>query len=64
MLKQMGIPNIDETKAYATNGRAVTFWPFEKDTSKIIGEDIYSLTSNFSDAEEIQLNPYIHGAEE
>lgn len=64
MLKQMGIPNIDETKVYAAKGRAVTFWPFEKDSGKIIGEDIYSLTNDFSDAEEIQLNPYVYGEEE
>ena len=61
MLKQMGLPDIDETKDYATKGRAVTFWPFEKDTGKIIGEDIYSLTTDISNAEEIILKPYTYG---
>jgi hypothetical protein len=41
MLKQTGIPSIDETKFCATKGRSVTFWPLGKDTDKIIGEDIY-----------------------
>jgi hypothetical protein len=61
MLKQMGLPNIDETKMYATKGRTVTFWPFEKETGKIIGEDIYSITTDFADAEEIELNAYTYG---
>ncbi len=58
MLKQMGMPDIDENKFYATRGRTVTFWPFEKDTGKIIGENIYSLTTDMSQAEEVELNPY------
>lgn len=61
MLKQMGLPNIDETKMYATKGRTVTFWPFEKDTGKIIGEDIYSITTDFAEAEEVTCNPYTYG---
>ncbi len=63
MLKQMGLPNIDENKMYATRGRTVTFWPFEKSTGKIIGEDIYSLTTDFSQAEEVELNEYTYGEE-
>ncbi len=60
MLQQMDLPNINPDKMYATRGRAVTFWPFEKDTGKIIGEDIYSITTDFSHAEEIILNPYTY----
>ncbi len=63
MLKQMGLPDIDENKMYATKGRTVTFWPFEKETGKIIGEDIYSLSADFSTAEEVELNPYTYGEE-
>lgn len=55
--------DVDENKMYATKGRTVTFWPFEKDTGKIIGEDIYSLTTDFSEAEEIALNEYTYGEE-
>ena len=61
MLKQMGLPEVDENKHYATSGRAVTFWPFEVDTGKIIGEDIYSLTTDISTAQEVNLNPYTYG---
>ena len=61
MLKQMGLPEVDEKKNYATSGRAVTFWPFEVDTGKIIGEDIYSLTTDISTAQEVNLNPYTYG---
>ena len=61
MLKQMGLPGIDATKTYATKGRTVTFWPFERDTGRIIGEDIYSLTTDISEAEEVILNPYTYG---
>lgn len=60
MLKQMGI-DADENKMYATRGRTATFWPFEKDTGKIIGEDIYSITTDFSEAEEVTLNRYTYG---
>lgn len=62
-LAQMGMENIDKTKFYATKGRTVTFWPFEKDTGKIIGEDIYSLMTDFADMEEVELNPYTYGEE-
>ena len=61
MLKEMGLPDIDENKIYATRGRAVTFWPFDQSTGKIIGEDIYSLTTDISEAEEVKLNPYTYG---
>ncbi len=60
MLKQMGM-DVDENKMYATRGRTVTFWPFEKDTGKIIGEDIYSITTDFAEAEEVTLNRYTYG---
>ena len=60
MLKQMGM-DVEENKMYATKGRTVTFWPFEKETGKIIGEDIYSLTTDFSQAEEVELNEYTYG---
>ena len=42
----------------------MTFWPFEKSTGKIIGEDIYSLMNDFSEAGEVELNPYVYGEEE
>ena len=61
MLKEMGLPDIDETKMYATQGRTVTFWPFERDTGKIIGEDIYSLTTDFAEAKEVGFSPYNYG---
>ena len=57
----MGLKGFAKEKYYATKGRTVTFWPFEKDTGKIIGEDIYSLTTEITDAEEIILNEYIYG---
>jgi hypothetical protein len=60
MLKQMGM-DVDEEKMYATRGRTVTFWPFEKDTGKIIGEDIYSLSVDMSQAEEVEMNEYTYG---
>jgi len=60
MLKQMGM-DVDETKMYATRGRTVTFWPFERDTGKLIGEDIYSITTDISEAEEVGFNPYTYG---
>ena len=63
MLKQMGM-DVDENKMYATKGRTVTFWPFEKDTGKIIGEDIYSLSVDMSQAEEVELNEYTYGEDE
>lgn len=63
MLKQMGM-DVDENKMYATKGRTVTFWPFEKDTGKIIGEDIYSITTDIADAEEVTLNEYTYGEDE
>ena len=52
------------SKMYATRGRTVTFWPFEKDTGKIIGEDIYSMTTDITEAEEVELNPYTYGEDE
>jgi len=60
-LMAMGLKGFAKDKYYATKGRTVTFWPFEKDTGKIIGEDIYSLTTEITDAEEIILNEYIYG---
>lgn len=60
MLKQMGL-DVDEDKMYATKGRTVTFWPFERDTGRIIGEDIYSITTDIADAEEVILNEYTYG---
>ena len=60
-LTAMGLEGFNEDKHYATRGRTVTFWPFEKDTGQIIGEDIYSLTSDISTAEEVQMNPYTYG---
>lgn len=63
VLKQMGM-DVDESRMYATRGRTVTFWPFEKDTGKIIGEDIYSLSVDMSQAEEVALNEYTYGEDE
>ena len=60
-LTAMGLKGFAKDKYYATRGRTVTFWPFEKDTGKIIGEDIYSLTTEITDAEEIVLNQYTYG---
>jgi hypothetical protein len=63
MLSQMD-EKFDAEKNYATHGRTVTFWPFERDTGKIIGEDIYSLSPDISEAEEVELNPYTYGEDE
>ena len=63
-LSQMGLNGFDSDKMYATRGRTVTFWPFEKDTGKIIGEDIYSMTTDITEAEEVELNPYTYGEDE
>ena len=63
MLAQMGIPDINPEAMYATKGRTVTFWPFDKATGGIIGEDIYSLTVDFTEAEEVELNQYTYGEE-
>ena len=60
ILRQMGLDR-DPAKMYATHGRTVTFWPFERDTGKIIGEDIYSITTDINDAEEVGFNPYSYG---
>lgn len=60
-LTAMGLEGFERTKYYATKGRTVTFWPFERSTGKIIGEDIYSLTSEITEAEEVVLNEYIYG---
>ena len=49
MLKQMGLPEVDENKHYATSGRAVTFWPFEVDLRPKRGcrpEDLKELNKN------------------
>ena len=64
MLKDMGMADKDPEKTYATRGRTVTFWPFEKDTGKIIGEDIYSITTDITQAEEVILNAYTYGEDE
>lgn len=60
MLKAMGREDVIETACYATVGRTVTFWPFASD-GRIIGEDIYSMSSDITEAVEVTLNPYIHG---
>ena len=60
-LTAMGLKGFERDKQYATKGRTVTFWPFERDTGQIIGEDIYSLTTEITDAEEIVLNEYTYG---
>ncbi len=57
----MGRKGFEKEKHYATKGRTVTFWPFERDTGTIIGEDIYSLTTEITDAQEIVLNQYTYG---
>ncbi|MBT3428435.1 MAG: SnoaL-like domain-containing protein [Gammaproteobacteria bacterium] len=60
MLQAMGKADAKANCCYATEGRTVTFWPFSAD-GKIIGEDIYSTTTDLGDAEEVTLNPYIYG---
>ncbi len=60
-LTAMGLEGFEKEKHYATKGRTVTFWPFERDTGTIIGEDIYSLTTEITDAQEIVLNQYTYG---
>ena len=60
MLKAMGREDVEEDAFYATTGRTVTFWPFSTD-GRIIGEDIYSMTSDFSDAIAVELTPYTYG---
>ena len=60
-LTAMGLEGFDKDRYYATRGRTVTFWPFERSTGKIIGEDIYSLTTDITDAEEVILNEYTYG---
>lgn len=59
MLQAMGKQDAEPGKFYATHGRTVTFWPFAED-GKIIGEDIYSVTNDLLEAEEVLLNPYQH----
>jgi hypothetical protein len=63
MLQAMGITSAKPGAFYATRGRTVTFWPFSKD-GRIMGEDIYSMTTDFTDAEEVNLNPYTYGEDE
>ena len=36
----------------------MTAWPFSQDL-KLIGEDLYSQTSNLMDAQQVNLQPYI-----
>ena len=60
MLKAMGREDVEEDAFYATTGRTVTYWPFSTD-GRIIGEDIYSMTSDFSDAIAVELKPYTYG---
>ena len=60
MLQTMGIKDANPEAFYATRGRTVTFWPFSQD-GRIIGEDIYSMTTDITDAEEVTLNPYTYG---
>ena len=47
-----------------TGGRTVTFWPFERDTGKIIGENIYPITTDVTGAGEVVLNEYNYGEDE
>jgi hypothetical protein len=63
MLLAMGIEGVNSEATYATRGRTVTFWPFDPD-GKIIGEDIYAITTDFNDIEEVTLNPYSYGERE
>lgn len=60
MLQRMGIDGVKDDATYATRGRTVTFWPFDS-SGKIIGEDIYSMTTDFDDIEEVTLVPYTYG---
>ena len=60
MLLALGVEQAEAGRFYATRGRAVTFWPFAED-GRIIGEDIYNMTTDISEAEEITLNPYSFG---
>ena len=62
MLKSMGM-DVKEDAVYATRGRAVTFWPFEED-GRIIGEDIYNMTSDITEAQEVTLVPYVYGEDD
>jgi hypothetical protein len=63
MLLSMGIEGVSKDTIYATRGRTVTFWPFDP-AGKIIGEDIYSMTTDFDDLEEVTLIPYSYGDRE
>ena len=58
-----GLEGFDKDKCYATRGRTVTFCHLTS-TGKIIGEDIYSLTTDITDAEEVILNEYTYGSDE
>ncbi|MEC7369054.1 MAG: hypothetical protein VX709_07190 [Pseudomonadota bacterium] len=60
ILQTMGRTDAQAHCFYATKGRTVTFWPFSED-GKIIGEDIYSSTTELQEAVEVNLNPYIFG---
>jgi hypothetical protein len=60
ILQSMGRTDVKAECFYATKGRTVTFWPFSED-GKIIGEDIYSSTTELHEAVEVNLNPYIFG---
>ena len=60
VLQTMGRTDAEAHCFYATKGRTVTFWPFSED-GKIIGEDIYSSTTELHEAVEVNLNPYIFG---
>ena len=44
----------------ATVGRTITAWPCAID-GRNLGKDIDLMTSNVSDAIELQLNPYLYG---
>ena len=57
-LTAIGLKEFTIDKYYATQVRTVTFWPFERDTGQIIGEDICPLSTEITDAEEIVLNEY------
>jgi hypothetical protein len=60
VMNAMGVAGAKPGATYATQGRTVTFWPFSPD-GKIIGEDIYSMTTDITNAKEVKLNPYTYG---
>ena len=57
-LKAFGRTDVRKDAIYASIGRTATVWPFSQDL-KLIGEDLYSQTSNLMDAQQVNLKPYI-----